>query len=206
MLGSGSNYRREIAPQNPARATSTSWSWRAAQDRPQPRHLAAAWHAFEYTVYPQVGAIEADGFDPARWKPEYPNPAFERMLPEDAFWAARIVSKVPDAAIRAIVALADLRAPEAEAHLVRMILARRTSAGAVLHGPPTPREFRIEATASGPQLALTHHGEDAGLARLGGYEVQWFAFDNDTEAESPLGEATRVAGRAVPLPDERSSS
>jgi hypothetical protein len=205
MLGSGSNYRREIAPQNPragneyilelAPLLKTALSLGLWQ-RP--------WHAFEYRVYPQVGAIEADGFDPERWKPEYPNPAFERMLPEDAFWAARIVSKVPDAAIRAIVALADLRAPEAEAHLVRMILARRDKVLARYFTLLQPlAEFRIEATASGPQLAFTHHGEDAGLGRVGGYEVQWFAFDNHTLAETPLGVAARSAGRGLPLPAQR---
>lgn len=205
ILGSGSNYRREIAPQNPragneyilelAPLLKTAFSLGIWQ-RP--------WHAFEYTVYPQVGAIEAEGFDPERWKPEYPNPAFERMLPEDAFWAARIVSKVPDAAIRAIVAAADLRAPEAEAHLVRMILARRDKVLARYFTVLNPlAEFRIETTPSGPQLAFSHHGEDAGLGRVDGYEARWFVFDNDTLAETPLGEATRVAGRAVPLPDER---
>jgi hypothetical protein len=205
ILGSGSNYRREIAPQNPragneyilelAPLLKTAFSFGIWQ-RP--------WHAFEYTVYPQVGAIEAEGFDPDRWKPEYPNPAFERMLPEDAFWAARIVSKVPDAAIRAIVAAADLRAPEAEAHLVRMILARRDKVLARYFSALNPlAEFRIEVATPAPMLAFIHHGEDAGLGRLEGYDVQWFAFDNLTQADTPLGATTRVAGRALPLPDPR---
>jgi hypothetical protein len=205
MLGSGSNYRREIAPQNPragneyilelAPLLKTALSLGIWQ-RP--------WHAFEYTVYPQVGAIEAEGFDPDGWRPEYPNAAFERMLPEDAFWAARIVSKLPDTAIRRIVAEADLRAPEAEAHLVKMILARRDKVLARYFSVLNPlAEFRIETTASGPSLLFTHHGEDAGLAAVDGYEVQWFAFDNLTLAETPLGVAARLAGRALPLPVER---
>ena len=32
----------------------------------------------KYTVYPEVGRIEAAFFQPHAWKPEYPNPAFER--------------------------------------------------------------------------------------------------------------------------------
>ena len=119
MLGSGSDWQHRIAPQNP----------RAGQ-RIHPRGsrpiLKTAlslglwerpWRGVKYTVYPQVGGIEAEFFDPDQWKPEYPNPAFERMLPEDAFWAARIVSKFSDAAIQAIVKEGDFRAPEAEAHL-----------------------------------------------------------------------------------------
>ena len=50
-----------------------------------------------------VGRLEAERFDPLKWKPEYPNPAFENMRPDDAFWAARIVSKFTDEAIRAVV-------------------------------------------------------------------------------------------------------
>ena len=38
------------------------------------------------------GASRPTAFDPLRWKPEYPNPAFDNMRPDDAFWAARIVA------------------------------------------------------------------------------------------------------------------
>ena len=48
-----------------------------------------------------IGRIEAEAFDPLTWRPEYPNPAFENMRPDDAFWAARIVAKFSDEMIRA---------------------------------------------------------------------------------------------------------
>jgi hypothetical protein len=38
------------------------------------------------------------------------------MLPEDAAWAARIVSRFTDEIVRAIVLEGNLRAPEAESH------------------------------------------------------------------------------------------
>ena len=44
-------------------------------------------------VAPSVGRFEADFFDPAEWRPEYPNPAFDNMRPDDAFWAARLVAR-----------------------------------------------------------------------------------------------------------------
>ena len=59
---------------------------------------------YPYPQYAEIGRIEADHFDPPKWKPDYPNAAFDRMLPDDAFWAARIVARFSDEAIRAIVA------------------------------------------------------------------------------------------------------
>ena len=38
-----------------------------------------------------VGRWEGTSFDPEGWKNDYPNPAFVRMTPRDAFWAAKLV-------------------------------------------------------------------------------------------------------------------
>ena len=111
-LGSGSNARREIAPQNARagneyvielgpmlRALFTLGLW----ERP--------WRGVVYPEHPGVGHIEADFFDPHAWRPEYPNPAFERMQDEDAFWAASIAHEFTDEAVRAAVAAGASRAP-----------------------------------------------------------------------------------------------
>ena len=50
------------------------------------------WMHIDYPdVPPSIGRFEGDAFDPVQWKPEYPNPAFDNMRADDAFWAARIV-------------------------------------------------------------------------------------------------------------------
>jgi hypothetical protein len=197
-FGSGSDWRRMITPQNPragneyvvdlapvARTLFTLGIWQ----RP--------WHKVRYEVYPQVGAIEADFFDPDRWKPEYPNPAFDRMLPEDAAWAARIVARFTDEIVRTIVREGDFRAPEAEAHLVSVLLRRRDKVLARYLGASNPLGgFRLEAGA----LAFANHGEDAKLASVEGYDVEWSAFDNDTGAATSLGPASRTRDRSLPLP------
>ena len=72
-----------------------------------------------------VGRLEAERFDPLKWKPEYPNPAFENMRPDDAFWAARIVSKFSDEAIRAVVEKAAYSDPAATDFMTKTIIARR---------------------------------------------------------------------------------
>src|SRR6185503_15911588 len=72
------------------------------------------WMRIPYPeVPPAVGRLEGDRFDPVKWRPEYPNPAFDNMRPDDAFWAARIVSKFSDEAIRAVVAKAAYSDPAA---------------------------------------------------------------------------------------------
>jgi hypothetical protein len=155
------------------------------------------WHGARYEIYPQVGAIEADFFDPDRWKPEYPNPAFDRMLPEDAAWAARIVSRFTDEVVRAIVREGDFRAPEAENHLVSMLLRRRDKIlDRYLRASNPLGSFRLEEGAA----AFTNYGEDAKLAPVDSYEVEWFAFDNDTGTTRSLGPASRTRARSLPLP------
>ena len=42
---------------------------------------------------PSAGAFDSTSFDPVRWKPNYPNPAFSNMRADDAFWGARLVAR-----------------------------------------------------------------------------------------------------------------
>ena len=105
-LGSGSDHFRLIAPQDPRAGNEYFVElgpvWKTAYtfgiwERP--------WRKvkYPYPKYGEVGRIEADYFEPHKWKPEYPNPAFERMLTDDGFWAAKIVARFSDEAIRALV-------------------------------------------------------------------------------------------------------
>ena len=55
-----------------------------------------------------VVAKTTDFFTAENWKPEYPNPAFRNARPDDTFWAARIISRISDDAVRAVVATAKV--------------------------------------------------------------------------------------------------
>ena len=201
ILGSGSDWRRNIAPQNPRagneyiidagpvfKTALTLGIW----ERP--------WYSIEYRIFPQVGGIEASRFDPEQWRPEFPNAAFQHMLPDDAFWAARIVSKFSDEAIRAIVKEGDFRAPEAEGHLADVIIQRRDKILARYFRDLNPlADFRL-APAEAGTLVFTNHGEDARLGRVDAYEYQWFALDNDTGRLEALAPAARTRHRSIPLP------
>ena len=84
------------------------------------------WEDLERSqVAPMLGFFGAEPFDPARWKPGYPNPAFNRMQPEDGAWMARILARFSDAHLAAMVDEAHLSHPEQEAELLRILGARR---------------------------------------------------------------------------------
>lgn len=71
------------------------------------------------------GFYSSKDFVPSEWKPEYPNPAFERMTFSDALWMVRIISRFTDEHIRAIVSAGKLTDPQAERYLVRTLIERR---------------------------------------------------------------------------------
>src|SRR5688572_28855871 len=72
-----------------------------------------------------VGRFEGDFFDPVAWRPEYPNPAFDNMREDDAFWAARLVAKFSDETIAAIVRKARYNEPGAAEHITATLIKRR---------------------------------------------------------------------------------
>jgi hypothetical protein len=201
-LGSGSTPRREIAPQatrpgneyiievGPALKTAVTLGvW----ERP--------WRKVEYQVHPEIGRIEAEYFRPQAWKPEYPNPAFERMLPDDAFWAARIVSRFTDEMVRALVHTGRYDDPAAERQLADTLIERRDKTVAYYFRQVNPlAEFEVDSAADGATLRFRNLGEEARLAAATAYEYQWFAFDNATHVLRPLGEAAQVTAPGLPLP------
>jgi len=201
-LGSGSTPAKQIAPQGlrggneylveigPAlKAALTLGLW----ERP--------WRRVEYRVHPEIGRIEADHFRPEAWKPEYPNPAFERMLPDDAFWAARIVSRFTDEMVRALVHTGQYDDDAAERQLADTLIQRRDTIVAHYFRQVNPlAEFEVGAGPEGARLRFRNLGQEAGLGRAEAYEHQWFAFDNATQALTPRGPAAVSAATELTVP------
>ena len=130
-----------------------------------------------------VGRFEAEAFDPVKWRPEYPNPAFENMRADDAFWGARLVGRFHDATIRAIVAKARYSEPAAAEHVTQTLIARRDKVLRAWLTAATPVvEPRLDAdgTLTFDNAAVT--ADVASAAR--GYALRWSRFDNATGADS----------------------
>jgi hypothetical protein len=198
-LGSGSNPDRQIAPQNPRAGNEYMVEWAPFFKTALSLGLwERPWRKvkYPYPVYAELGRIESTFFEPHKWKPEYPNPAFERMRLDDAFWAAKLVARFSDEAIAALVHTGEYADPEAEAFLVRTLSARRDKIVRYYFAQVNPLDaFEL----AGSELRFKNLGAEYGVTAAEGYDIEWFGFDNASEASTPAGKATS-AEAAVAIP------
>jgi hypothetical protein len=157
------------------------------------------WMTIDYPEAPaSVGRIESERFDPLLWRPEYPNPAFDNMRSDDAFWAARIVSRFTDEMIRGVVEKARFSDARATDYLARVIIERRDKVVKAYINQVCPVvDPVLSADAS---LRFVNAAVEAKAATPpAGYTLQWFAFDNATDSRRDIGapaSPTATEGRA----------
>lgn len=160
------------------------------------------WMSAEYPDLPSVGRFEARHFHPHEWKPDYPNPAFDKMDLEDALWATRIVMRFTDEMIRAIVKAGrflDLRAQE---YVTETLIRRRDKIVEYYLAQLNPLDG-FEVRGDEPlvsSLEFINLGLEAGLSDNARYEYRWFGFDNEEETLHPLGAAQSSASASIPPP------
>ena len=166
------------------------------------------WAKAQYPKLPSVGRFEYQLFDPETWTPEYHNPAFSNMLPDDAFWAARQVMAFTDEQIGAMVKTGELSDSRAAEWLTKCLIERRNKIGRVFLSKVLPLDrFAVQdgtlsfvdltptpgppATSQRAKSAPTTTGQGR-LSRQ--YQVQWAEFDNSTGAHTPI----RSEGLTIP--------
>jgi hypothetical protein len=158
------------------------------------------WARIDYPEVPaSVGNFESRYFDPLEWKPNYPIPAFDRMRPEDAFWAARIIARFDEPAVRAIVGKGRYSDPRAADYIVRTLMERREKILRVWLNGVLPLADPV-LDASG--FAFRNVAVDAGVSPAAvAYDVAWYAFDNASGAHRRVGDIVRIGhGQRTPLP------
>jgi len=146
-----------------------------------------------------VGHFEAVDFRPGEWRPEYPNPAFERCDSTDAFWAARQIAAVTPDELRVIVETARFSNPETVDYLVSTLRTRQKAiASAYLsHGGGIDR-FNVKGQTLHFDDLLAQHGiAPAGVAR----KVTWHVFDNATEEVTRPLASVETDRESIRLPD-----
>ena len=84
------------------------------------------WEGTEWEpIHPTLGWLHGDGFDPGRWKPNWPNAAFDNMTAADAYWGAKLVGAFDEERVRAAVAAGELPDAWAADTLAAILLTRR---------------------------------------------------------------------------------
>lgn len=163
------------------------------------------WRKVKYPDYPSVGRFEGDFFEPELWRPEYPNPAFDRMLPQDAFWAVRIILRFTDEMIRALVETGHYANRETERYLTETIIKRRDKiVQHYLARIDSLDEFSV--TRQDGTVALIFHNlaSEVGLAPDGPYQYLWFRYSNGPGKLEKLRESGSSPRAALPLPNDNS--
>lgn len=157
------------------------------------------WVRVPYPDLPSIGRFESTYYRPEAWKPEYPNPAFRNARPEDRFWAARIISRIPDDAVKAIVGTARYSDPRATEYMTETLLARRAKVlNAWLNGTNPVVNVTLSAEGS---LSFENAAEEAGMEKAAErYTVQWSRFDNAAGTHAPAGELQTITSRTATAP------
>jgi hypothetical protein len=153
------------------------------------------WMHIDYPDVPSsVGRFEAQSFDPARWRPEYPNTAFDNMRADDAFWAARIVSRFTPADIRAIVEKARYSDPLATEYVTATLAERRQRVLRTWLTAVTP-VVDVALSADG-ELTFRNAAVESGVASpVERYHVRWSRFDNATGSATGTVDGTATVPR-----------
>ncbi|MFQ5606962.1 MAG: hypothetical protein ACE5GA_03370 [Candidatus Zixiibacteriota bacterium] len=87
------------------------------------------WEKAKGIQHPSIGYFESDLFQPNKFDPIVPNPAFENLTARDAFWGAKIVMAFRDEHIRALVESGEYSDPAAAEYLFRTLKKRRDKIG-----------------------------------------------------------------------------
>jgi len=178
LLDFGSTLGSASDKANSPRSGAYFFSWKSSAQQLFTLGLVPPyWALAKYEKHPSIGLMEGDVFDPEKWVPEYPNPAFQNRLPDDEFWAAKQVMAMTDDDIAAVVSTGKLTDPKAAAYLVQCLIKRRDKIGKAYFAKVLPFDrFRLENGA----LVWDDLSRSVKDAR-----VRWFEFNNDTGARTP---------------------
>jgi hypothetical protein len=146
------------------------------------------WDRSQYPKLRGVGVFDAWSFEPLKWRPEVPNPAFLMMDDEDAFWAAKQVASFSDEEIRALVETGEYSDPRAAKWVSDCLIKRRDKIAAAWFSKVLPLDgFRV----TDGELVFEDLGARYRSREAREYAISWDSLDAD--------------GRATPTPEAKGS-
>lgn len=153
--------------------------------------------------YPSIGYFESELFEPSKFDPIYPNPAFEQLTPQDAYWGAKIVMAFSDDDLRALVETGEYSDPEAADYLLKTLIERRDKIGRHWFSKVNPLDYPI-ALRTGESVRLTF--EDLAIKYHLTPQGATYQYDLRTNGK-PIGSLTEITNREIliPLEDFRSA-
>jgi hypothetical protein len=83
------------------------------------------WEDLQYQRWPSVGTFESTVFDPETWKPVRPYEPIRHSLPDDNYWAAKILASLQREQLAALIDAAGYPSPGAAAYILDTLLERR---------------------------------------------------------------------------------
>jgi hypothetical protein len=105
------------------------------------------WEVHGQKGYPEVGYYQAELFEPHKWKPNYPNLAFERIDDGDAYWGTKIVTAFSDEVIHKLAQAGEYSRAEVTAYVADVLQRRRDIIGRYWFDRITPlEEFVLDAS------------------------------------------------------------
>jgi hypothetical protein len=121
-------------------------------------------------------------------------------LPEDSYWAAKIVMSFKDEDIRAVVRAGGLTDPQAEQYLIETLIERRNKIG---------RQYLSEVLSvdhlrlNGSSLEFDHLSSSYGFSEKPlQYTLAWFQFDNDKDERTFINPKVVASGTGFPIPPD----
>jgi len=138
--------------------------------------VTPSWMKAKYPGLREVGAFEANTFDPTEWTTNHSIAPFANRLPDDGYWAAKQAMAFTDEDLRAIVQTGEY-SKEAEDWITAALIERRNRIGRTFFAGVLPLDrFRVTAnTLEFDDLAVTY-----GFSSPRTYTVEWSGFDNNT--------------------------
>jgi len=84
------------------------------------------WLPVRRSPWRSVGTFESEVFEPERWRPAIPNPAFQSCDDHDTYWAASLISRFTPELLGAAVDTARYPEPRAREYVLTRLIERQT--------------------------------------------------------------------------------